>query len=126
MVGIVIVSHSEALAKAVVDLAHLMAADVVMRPAGGLEDGSFGTSYDRIEEAIRDIYTEDGVIVIMDMGSSVMTTELVLEDMEDMNVKMADCPIVEGAIAAAVSAGAGSDLQTIIKELEEEDYRKGV
>lgn len=117
MVGIVIVSHSQKLAEDIVDLAHLMAADCPMRAAGGMEDGGFGTSYDKIEAAIEDIYTDDGVIVLMDLGSAVMTTEAVLEDMkdDDKKVEMVDCPIVEGAIAASVVAAGGAPIEDVIE-----------
>ncbi len=117
MVGIVIVSHSQKLAEDIVDLAHLMAADAPMRAAGGMEDGGFGTSYDKIENAIEDIYTDDGVIVLMDLGSAVMTTEAVLEDMKDDDklVEMVDCPIVEGAIAASVVASGGASIEDVIE-----------
>lgn len=119
MVGIVLVSHSGPLADAAADLAHLMAKDVAIVGAGGLEDGDFGTSYDRIQNAIEEIYTEDGVLVLMDMGSSVMTTEMVVEDMEDKKVLMADAPFVEGAIAAAVEAACGSSLEEVKEAAEE-------
>ena len=117
MVGIVIVSHSQKLAEDIVDLAHLMAADAPMRAAGGMEDGGFGTSYDKIETAIEDIYTDDGVIVLMDLGSAVMTTEAVLEDLKDDDklVEMVDCPIVEGAIAASVVASGGASIEDVIE-----------
>ena len=117
MVGIVIVSHSQKLAEDIVDLAHLMATDAPMRAAGGMEDGGFGTSYDKIETAIEDIYTDDGVIVLMDLGSAVMTTEAVLEEMKDDDklVEMVDCPIVEGAIAASVVASGGASIEDVIE-----------
>ena len=116
MVGIVIVSHSQKLAESVVELAGLMAADAPMRAAGGMDDGGFGTSYDKIAAAIDEIYTDDGVIILMDLGSAVMTTELVVEDMKDDDkiVEMVDCPIVEGAIAASVAAAGGSSLEEVI------------
>ena len=117
MVGIVIVSHSQKLAEDIVDLAHLMADDCPMRPAGGMADGGFGTSYDKIESAIEDIYTDDGVIILMDLGSAVMTTELVVDDMKDDDkiVEMVDCPIVEGAIAASVVASGGGSIEDVIE-----------
>jgi len=117
MVGIVIVSHSQKLAEDIVDLAHLMAADCPMRAAGGMADGGFGTSYDKIENAIEDIYTDDGVIILMDLGSAVMTTELVVDDMRDDDkiVEMVDCPIVEGAIAASVVASGGASIEDVIE-----------
>ena len=68
MVGIVIVSHSEKLAESVVDLTKMMADGANIAAAGGLEDGTFGTSYERIKAAIDRVYSDDGVIVLMDMG----------------------------------------------------------
>ena len=102
MVGIVIVSHSQKLAEGVVELARMMAAEAPIAAAGGLDDGNFGTSYEKISAAIESVYSADGVAVLMDMGSAVMTTEMVLEDLERDNVKMLDCPFVEGAVLAAV------------------------
>ena len=83
MVGFVIVSHSETLAKGVVELTKMMADDVPIRAAGGLDDGSFGTSFEKISNAIEEVYSDDGVIVLMDLGSAVMTTEMVLELMPE-------------------------------------------
>lgn len=96
MVSIVLVSHSARLAEAAAELAGLMAKKVRIIGAGGMEDGDFGTSFNRIYDAIEQVYSPDGVMVLMDMGSSVMTTEMVLEEMEDMKVCMADAPFVEG------------------------------
>ena len=113
MLGIVIVSHSQKLAESVVELAALMAPETPMAAAGGMEDGGFGTSFEKIYEAIESIYTDDGVIILMDLGSAVMTTEMVIESMEDRKIKMVDCPIVEGAISAAVSAAGGDSLEAV-------------
>ena len=94
-----------------------MADGVPIRAAGGLEDGGFGTSYEKIANAIEEIYSDDGVIVLMDMGSAVMTAEMVLEAMPERKLILADCPLVEGAVAATVSAIAGSSLDEIMDEL---------
>ena len=117
MVGIVVVSHSEKLAESIVDLTKMMADSAHIAAAGGLEDGSFGTSYDRIKAAIDAVYSDDGVIVLMDMGSAVMTTEMVLDEYDNAKVRMADAPVVESAVAASVSAMCGSDLETILGEI---------
>ena len=117
MVGIVIVSHSEALANSIVELTKMMADGASIAAAGGLEDGSFGTSYERIKQAIESVYSPDGVILLMDMGSAVMTTEMVLEEYEDDKIQMVDAPVVEGAIAATVDAMSGSDLAEILENL---------
>ena len=118
MVGIVIVSHSQKLAEGVVDLAALMAPETPMRAAGGMEDGGFGTSLETISNAIEEIYTDDGVVIFMDLGSAVMTTEMVLEMMEDRNIKMIDCPVVEGAIAAAVVAAGNANIDDVVSVAE--------
>ena len=118
MVGIVIVSHSQKLAEGVVDLASLMAPETPMRAAGGMDDGGFGTSFEKINTAIDEIYSDDGVIILMDMGSAVMTTEMVLEMMEDRKVTMVDCPVVEGAIAAAVVATGNAPMEDVIQVAE--------
>ena len=115
MVGFVIVSHSETLANGVVELTKMMADGVPIR--GGLDGGGFGTSYEKISNAIDEIYSDDGVIVLMDMGSAVMTAEMVLEAMPERKLVLADCPLVEGAVAATVSAIAGSSLEEIMDEL---------
>lgn len=111
-------SHSQALAEAVVGFTAIMAADAKIAAAGGLEDGSFGTSFERISQAIESVYSEDGVLVLMDLGSAVMTTEMVLEMMEDRKVAMADCPLVEGAVVASVDAVGGMNFEEILEDLE--------
>ncbi len=118
MVGIVIVSHSQKLAESVVELTKMMAADAKIEAAGGMEDGGLGTSFEKINKAIEKVYSDDGVIVLVDMGSAVMTTEMVIESLGDKKVKIADCPLVEGAVTATVEASTGSDMESILKELE--------
>lgn len=117
MVGFVIVSHSRKLAEGVVELAKMMAPDVPQVAAGGLEDGSFGTSFERILEAVNEIYSEDGVIVLMDLGSAVMTTEMVVELFEGEKVEMVDCPLVEGAVVATIDSVGGMSFEDIKADL---------
>ena len=119
MVGIVIVSHSRKLAEGVVEVARMMAADAPLAAAGGLEDGSLGTNYEKIFAAVEEVYSADGVMILMDMGSAVMTTEMVLEDLDKPNVVMIDCPLVEGAVLAAVESSGGRSLEEISARMEE-------
>lgn len=119
MVGIVIVSHSRKLAEGVVELARMMAANVPIVAAGGLEDGSLGTSYEKISAAIESVCSSDGAVLLVDMGSAVMTTEMVLEDLDSPNVVMLDCPLVEGAVLAAVESVGGRTLDEIIARVDE-------
>ncbi len=119
MVGMVIVSHSAHLAQGVEELARLMAPDAPIAAAGGLEDGGFGTSYGKISAAIDAVASPDGVVVLVDMGSAVMTAEMVLEDRPEENIRLVDCPVVEGAVAAAVALSAGMDLDEVAKAAEQ-------
>ena len=119
MVGIVIVSHSKNLAEAIKEYTGLMAGDAHVAAAGGTDDGVFGTSFQKIYDAIEAVYSEDGVLVLMDMGSAVMTTEMVLEAYGQDNVRMVDCPIVEGSVVATVGAQAGLSMEEIQESLRE-------
>lgn len=120
MVGIVIVSHSQKLAEGVVELASMMAAEnISIAAAGGLDNGGIGTSYEKIRNAIEKVYSDDGVIVLVDMGSAAMTAEMVLEEMPERNIKMLDCPLVEGAILAAVELADGLTLDYIVERIED-------
>ena len=121
MVGLVIVSHSWKIAEGVVDLAQQMAGDYQgLRAAGGLEDGEIGTDAVRIMEAVRDADQGDGVVILADLGSGVMSAETAVEFLEgEVNVRIADAPIVEGAVAAAVEACAGASMDEVIQAAEE-------
>ena len=119
LVGIVIVSHSEKLAAGVVEIAKMMAPNAPLVAARGLDDGGLGTSYSKIRAAIDEVYSDDGVAVLMDMGSAVMTTEIVIEDKDDSKVRMLDCPLVEGAVLAAVESTGGITLDELAVKIKE-------
>lgn len=117
MVGFVVISHSQKLAEGVVELVRMMARDVKIEPAGGLEDGTAGTSFEKITAALDSAYSDDGVIFLVDMGSAVMTAEMVIESDPDKRVVIADCPVAEGAVLGAMLAESGSDIDEILEEL---------
>lgn len=124
MVGIVIVSHSWKIAEGVCDLAREMAqGHHGIIPAGGLDDGSMGTDATRIMTAIREADSGDGVVIIADIGSSIMSSETAIEllESEDVNINavIADAPLVEGAVCAAVEAVAGSPVDSVLASAEE-------
>ena len=119
MVGIVIVSHSKDLAESIVELTKLMADGASVAAAGGTDDGGFGTSFQKIYDAIDSLYSDDGVILLMDMGRAVMTAEMGLEMYGSDKVVMADCPVVEGAVTATVNAQAGMSLEEILEALKD-------
>ncbi len=113
-VGIVLVSHSAKLAEGLAELAAQMAPDVTIVPAGGLADGSIGTDYDEVVAATQRADHGDGVVLLYDLGSAQMTAELAVESLADPSAAVvADGPLVEGAIAAAVAAQAGQDRKAV-------------
>ncbi|HLK43409.1 MAG TPA: dihydroxyacetone kinase phosphoryl donor subunit DhaM [Thermoleophilia bacterium] len=114
-VGIVLVSHSAHLAAGLRELLAQIGSDAVpVAAAGGRSDGGIGTSYELVEEAIRHVDRGAGVLVLPDLGSSVLTTRAVLDDHPRPDVVLVDAPFVEGAVAAAVTAAAGADLDSVI------------
>ena len=124
MVGIVIVSHSWKIAEGVRDLAREMAQEFTgLLCAGGLEDGSIGTDAQRIADAILEADSGDGVVILGDIGSSIMSAEAAIELLEDegheVNAVIADAPIVEGSICAVVEAAGGGSLDSVLKSAEE-------
>jgi PTS hybrid protein len=119
VVGIVVVSHSSSLASGVTDLAGQMAGpDVRIEPAGGSPDGGLGTDADRVGQAIAAADGGDGVVVLCDLGSAILTVRQLLEDHEGQ-VVLADAPLVEGAVAAAVVSSAGRDVHEVAQAAEE-------
>ncbi|MGP1406995.1 dihydroxyacetone kinase phosphoryl donor subunit DhaM [Selenomonas sp.] len=125
MFSIVIVSHSQKLAEGVVEVAKMMAQNVTVIAAGGNENGELGTSYEKIAAAINEVYTDDGTAILMDMGSAVMTAEIVLESMNERRLKLIDAPIVEGAILAAIEAAAETSLEDLPEKMQQaRDVRK--
>ena len=114
MVGIVIVSHSQKVAEGARELALQMAANAPVAAAGGLPDGGIGTDFERILEAVQSVSSPEGVVVLFDMGSAIMTTEMVIDALDGVEIRLADGPLVEGAIVAAVSSAMGMDLEAIL------------
>jgi PTS hybrid protein len=126
-VRLVVVSHSGKIAQGAVELAAQMAPDVLILPAGGTDDGRIGTSLEKVlaalEQAAGGGDGSDGVVVLTDLGSAVMTAESALEFAADpASVLLADAPLVEGLVAAAVAAQAGADARAV-KEAAEAVYR---
>lgn len=120
MVGIVIVSHSAELARGLAELAGQMAGpEVRIEAAGGGPDGGLGTDEALVRDAIARAQAGQGVAVLADLGSSILTVRLILEDQDDGDTRLADAPLVEGAVAAAVMASAGGSLDQVLSAAEE-------
>ena len=121
-VGIVLVSHSAALAEGTAELAGQIAGGTVtIATAGGTEDGRIGTSIDKVERALRLADGGAGVVILPDLGSSVLTVRALLSEPGDLpeQVAVADAPFVEGTVAATVTAAAGGDVKAVLNAAEE-------
>ena len=122
MVGIVVVSHSATLAEGVRELAEQMVQGAVpLAVAGGIDDPDhpIGTDAMKVLEAIQSVYSEDGVVVLMDLGSAILSAEMALEFLEPdqlPHVQLISAPIVEGTMAAAVQASIGADRAQVVAE----------
>jgi PTS hybrid protein len=119
VVGIVVVSHSAKIASGVAELAAQVAGeDVLIEAAGGGPDGTLGTDEGLVRDALRRANQGDGVVVLADLGSAVLTIRHILERGNGA-VTLADAPIVEGAVAAAVVASMGAPLADVARAAEE-------
>lgn len=122
MVGLVIVSHSAKLAAGVAELMRGMAgADAQIATAGGMDlpDQPLGTDANLIHRAIEQVYSVDGVAVLVDLGSAILSTELAFEMLspeQRAHVCIVPAPLVEGGMAAAVQARLGSSLEAVVAE----------
>ncbi len=124
MVGIVIVSHSERLAEGVKELAGQMTQrKVPIEVAGGIDDpdNPIGTDPMKVLAAIEAVQgaADSGVLILMDLGSAVMSAETALDFLTDevkANIRLCAAPVVEGAVAAAVQASVGASLDAVAAE----------
>ena len=116
-VGILVVSHSAAIANGTVELARQMAADVPLVAAGGTDDGGIGTSFEAITAGIEELAAADAVVVLCDLGSAYLTTDTALDFLDDdarARVHVSRAPLVEGTVAAAVAAQTGGDVDAVL------------
>lgn len=121
MVSLLIVSHSESLAKGIKELAQEMAKEVKIEAVGGTFDGRLGNDFNKIYTSLEYIYSDDGVLVLFDLGSSYLTAELVQESFEvdgREKIKIVDAALVEGAVIAAIEMSLDKSLEEICSKLE--------
>ena len=115
-VGIVFVSHSSRIAEGMVDLAGQMAGSVHLVAAGGTDEDGIGTSFTKVMSGVAEADGGEGVVVISDLGSALLTAETVLDMLDEdqrARVRVVDVPFVEGGVAAAVAAESGSGLDAV-------------
>lgn len=114
MVSIVLVSHSYKLVEGLLHELRMFSKDCPIAIAGGDDNNDYGTSFNKIKKAIEDVYSDDGVCIICDVGSSIMTSEMVLEELQNDKIKILDTSFLEGSIVAVTSSQQGMSLEQII------------
>ena len=123
MVGIVLVSHSRKIVEGIFELVNQMTrGEVPIGLAGGTPDGRLGTDATEIAGEIKKVDKGEGVVVLVDIGSAIMSAQTALEllgEEYESKVKIADAPLVEGAVAAAVEASIGSNFEKVLSVAEE-------
>lgn len=116
-VGLVVVSHSAAIAEGLAELvAEVAGPDVPILAAGGGPDGSLGTDGARVSRCLHAAARGQGAVVLMDLGSSVLSVRAALGELETEKASLlavVDAPLVEGAIAAGVTASTGASLKAV-------------
>ena len=116
-VGIVIVSHSGLIAEGAADMARQMVGNAVpIAWCGGNPEGGLGSDIKAIAEAIEKSWTEQGVAIFVDLGSTEMNSEMAIEALPDSHaerVMIMDAPLVEGVIIATTTAAGGASLEEI-------------
>ena len=103
-----------------------MAGGAKIKAIGGNDDGGYGASEKKITAAVEEMYSDDGVIVIADIGSSVNTAKAVIKKMADegKRVLLADCPMIEGSIVAAVISSINMPLEEVLRQAQDSKNMK--
>ncbi|GAA4154468.1 dihydroxyacetone kinase phosphoryl donor subunit DhaM [Gryllotalpicola daejeonensis] len=115
-VGLVLVPHSALAARGAAEMAAQVAGEVRVIPVGGAAGGGLGTDYDSVVAALKAADAGPGVLVLADLGSAIMTAETAIEQLPEADrarVILADAPLIEGAVAAAVAAQTGAGLAAV-------------
>jgi phosphoenolpyruvate---glycerone phosphotransferase subunit DhaM len=122
-VGLVIISHSAPLAQGLAELVGQVAGpDVPIEAIGGGPEGTLGTDGGRVLEALQRAARGSGSVVLMDLGSSVLSVKAALGELGEDELELlrvADAPLVEGAVAAGVMASTGDDVDGVLRAAEE-------
>ena len=111
MVSLLIVSHSAQLAAGVKEfVSQVSGGQVQIADAGGTNEGGLGTSVERIKARLEQLSSPDGTLVLVDLGSAVLSVEMAIEALGAVRVQISDAPLVEGAYLAAIEASVDGSL----------------
>lgn len=121
MISLVLLSHSKKLVQGLKELIMQMTPEIDLYTVGGTADEGIGSDYDETLKVLTEAYREEGVIVLFDLGSTYMTADMVMDEIEQERrnkIKIIDAALVEGGVTAAVAISSGSDLETVEETLK--------
>lgn len=118
MINFVVVSHSKKLAQAAIELASIMKNSdfKIVNAAGLIDDEGFGTDVQKIIDSINSVNDGDGVLVFCEIGSSLMSSQMAVEMINDKKVILVDAPFVESLMVATATNNENTALSDLLKE----------
>lgn len=123
MISLVLISHSYKLAEGLKELVEQLVHDKVkVIAAGGLDEDTIGTNVERIYNSLTEAMNPDGILVLVDLGSAVLSTEAAIDMLSEEDkklVKISNASLVEGAVIGSIEASIGSDLEKTNKAAED-------
>ncbi len=125
--GIVVVCHNRKLAEELINFSREMQhAEFAIENGGGTGTESYGTNPEIIMEAVRKADSGNGVLIFVDLGSAIMSTEIALEMLAgETEARIADVPLIEGLISAVAGNFPGVTLDELEKTaMESKTYSK--
>lgn len=127
MVSLVLISHSNKIVEGLKELVSQMSGDVKIGLAGGTNDNRIGTDPMKIMSAIEEVYSDDGILILYDLGSALMNAELALDMIDEKiknKVEISKSSLVEGAFVAGIESSMGKNMEEIKKSLEKLNIEK--
>ncbi len=124
IVGIVVVSHSNKLAEEIINFVKIFKqTDFPLENGGNANREVYGTNIENVKNAIIRADNDAGVLVFVDMGSSVFNAVKAIKELDgEVEAKIADAPLVEGIISAVAANFDGIDLDEL--KIIAEDSKK--
>lgn len=121
MVGLLVVSHSYKIAEGIKDLVK----EMVVKPipfvaVGGTFDNRLGTDPEKILVSLEQLCSPDGVLVLYDFGSSLLSVEAavsLLPAEKQENIAVFHTPLIDGSLSAAMEISFNKNMGDIIKSL---------
>ena len=121
MIGLVVVSHNRKLAEEIINFSNEMKQfDFPVENGGGTSGEIYGTEPQIIMDAVKRADKGEGVLIFVDLGSSIMNTEMAIEILgSPEKLYIVDAPLVEGVISAVAGNFPGISAEEL-KQISEE------